>query len=137
MATNEEVNVKSERLEVSNTDSRDSTDVKDSVKEVTTVTVQLNEVGDTVRISTVTERDRMRSITDVKRRSEEMMIVRDTVYIERKDSVRVQDSGFKVQGTGTKSNFVLALKWIFWILVCVIVLVIIIKVTRLTSGRFF
>lgn len=82
--------MKSERLEVKNTDSHNSMDVKDSVKEVTTVTVQLNDVGDTVFRSVVKNRDCVRSMADVRSMKEEVRVVRDTVYVERRDSIQVK-----------------------------------------------
>jgi hypothetical protein len=81
--------------------------------------VQLNEVGDTVKTSTVTDRTRARAFDrrkDVEIRTE---IVRDTVYIEKIDSVYVQNTnGFGGLTTGLtnptnkKNTFVSSLKWI-------------------------
>ena len=83
------------------------------------MTVQLNEVGDTVKTSTVTDRTRARAFDrrkDVEIRTE---IVRDTVYIEKIDSVYVQNTnGFGGLTTGLtnptnkKNTFVSSLKWI-------------------------
>ena len=110
---------------------------RDTLIEVTTVTVQLNEVGDTVKTSTVTDRTRARAYDrrkDVEIRTE---IVRDTVYIEKIDSVYVSTTnGFGGLTTGLtnptnkKNTFVSSLKWIFWILVAGIVLVVVIRFGR-------
>lgn len=100
---------------------------RDTLIEVTTVTVQLNDVGDTVRTSTVTDRTRARSLEkrrDVEAKTE---IVRDTVYIEKHDSVMVQKTNLE-NPTKKASPVVSALRWVFWILVCVIVLTVIFKV---------
>ena len=129
--------MKSERLEVKNTDSHNSMDVKDSVKEVTTVTVQLNDVGDTVFRSVVKNRDCVRSMADVRSMKEEVRVVRDTVYVERRDSVQVLRSRFQDTCSSIShqtSSVSHVLRWIFGILICVIVLVIFIKVKRLTCG---
>ena len=99
--------------------------------ETTTIHIQTNEAGDTLKVAQVTERDRIRDRAQVKDQHERVVMKTDTVYVAIRDSTNVKESGLKVQGTGTKSNFVLGLKWIFWILVCVIVLVIVFKVTRL------
>ena len=110
---------------------------RDTLIEVTTVTVQLNEVGDTVKTSTVTDRTRARAFDrrkDVEIRTE---LVRDTVYIEKTDSVYVQNTnGFGGLTTGltnptntTKgSGFRATLKWIFWILIGLMGLIVTAKV---------
>lgn len=101
--------------------------VHDTLTVTTTITIRENERGDTVRMSVVTDRDRSRSMADVRSKKEEVRMVRDTVYVAIRDSASVRDSEIKFQGSGTKSNFVLALKFICWILVCVIILVIFLR----------
>ena len=103
---------------------------RDTLIEVTTVTVQLNEIGDTVKTSTVTDRTRARAFDrrkDVEVRTE---IVRDTVYVERKDSVEVQ----KFQGTNGSLNphpsALNYLKWIFALVCAIVVLVVVIRFGR-------
>jgi hypothetical protein len=125
------------------------------------VTVQLNEVGDTVKTSTVTDRTRARAFDrrkDVEIRTE---IVRDTVYVEKRDSsLQVTAYGLQEDGTDerSKSRAKLAwampckeeekrsltptissklsavskiMKWIFWILIGLIGLIITMKVCSL------
>jgi hypothetical protein len=61
-------------------------------------------------------------------------VERDTVYVERKDSVLVQSSRFKVSGDSLNprpSTLLLALKWIFLILLAGIVLIVILRFGRL------
>ena len=116
------------------TEARDSVvvELRDTLKEVTTVTVDRTDVGDTLRVTTVTDRTRA-SVRD-RVRDVELKIVEktDTVYVERKDSVRVQAfQGSSVQGVARASPFVSALKWIFWIIVSITVLLIVIKVFNL------
>ncbi len=58
----------------------------------------------------------------------EVRTVRDTVYVERVDTIEVQ----KLQGTSSSLNphpsaLLLTLKWVFWILVAGIVLIIVVK----------
>ena len=105
---------------------------RDTLIEVTTVTVQLNEVGDTVKTSTVTDRTRARAFDrrkDVEIRTE---IVRDTVYIEKIDSVYVSTTNLTNPTNTTKgSGFRATLKWIFWILIGLIGLIITMKVCLL------
>ena len=105
---------------------------RDTLIEVTTVTVQLNEVGDTVKTSTVTDRTRARAFDrrkDVEIRTE---IVRDTVYIEKIDSVYVSTTNLTNPTNTTKgSGFRATLKWIFWILIGLIGLIVTAKVCLL------
>lgn len=105
--------------------------VHDTLREVTTITVQLGQAGDTVKVAQVTERDRFRDRAAVRDKEEKLIVRTDTVYIERRDSVLIQDSGFKVQGVQgaeKKSNFVSSLKWICFIILGLIALIITIKV---------
>lgn len=120
-------------------DSRDSVkvekvvvEVHDTVMETTTIVVDRNEAGDTVRLSTVTERDRVRDRAQVKNQHERVVTKHDTVYVATWDSSYVQNTN-NTDGTNpsTGSGLVVsALKWTFWILMCVIILVIIVKVKR-------
>lgn len=116
------------------TEARDSVvvELRDTLKEVTTVTVDRNDAGDTLRVTTVTDRTRA-SVRDRVRDAEVKIVEKtDTVYVERKDSVRVQAfQGSSVQGAARASPFVSALKWIFWIIVSITVLLIVIKVFNL------
>ena len=87
--------------------------VHDTIMETTTITVDRNETGDTVRVSTVTDRERVRSRADVRSKKEEVRVVRDTVYVAVRDSVQVdrgQVRGDSYQSGGTALHR--ALKWI-------------------------
>ena len=127
--TSVESRVAEERI----TEARDSVvvELRDTLKEVTTVTVDRNDVGDTLRITTVTDRTRA-SVRDRVRDVEVKIVEKtDTVYVERKDSVRVQEfQGSSVQGAARASPFVSALKWVFWIIIAIGGLVIIFKVSK-------
>ena len=102
---------------------------RDTIREVTTITVRLNEAGDTVRVAQVTERERLRekSRHDMATYRTEVRV--DTVYIERRDSV----SSSKVQGAGIQSGGTAlhtTLKWVFWIIIGLIGLGVVIKIRR-------
>ena len=115
-------------------DRRDSVivEVHDTLREVTTIHIQTNETGDTVRMSTVTDRDRSRLMADVRSMKEETRVIRDTVYVEKRDSVMVQGPGFKVNGEKARASPVVsALKWVFWIIIGLIGLVIVMKIRSL------
>lgn len=109
--------------------------VHDTIKETTTITVRENEAGDTLRVSRVTERDRVRDRAHVKSMEVDVRAVRDTVYLERRDSSFVKNANLKNQ-TDKMSAVVDSLKWVFWILICVIVFVFVFKVTRCINLKF-
>lgn len=126
--------VKSEELKVKS-EVRDSSRVEqvmvavyDTIVETTTIVVRENEQGDTVQMSVVRDRDRVRSMYDVRSKKEEVRVVRDTVYVERRDSVlvdREQVTGDSNQSGGTALHR--TLRWVFWIIVGLSALIIIVK----------
>ena len=102
--------------------------VHDTIVEKTTIIVRENEQGDTLRLSKVTDRDRSRSMYDVRSKKEEVRVMRDTVYVAVRDSVRVdrgQVTGESYQSGGTALHR--TLKWVFWIIVAVGGLILIVK----------
>lgn len=126
--------VKSEELKVKS-EVRDSSRVEqvmvavhDTIVETTTIVVRENEQGDTVQMSVVRDRDRVRSMYDVRSKMEEVRVVRDTVYVERRDSVlvdREQVTGDSNQSGGTALHR--TRRWVFWIIVGLSALIIIVK----------
>ena len=121
---------------------RDSSDVErvevhDTITITRTITVQTNDKGDTLRVNTETDRERIRSKADVRRQKVKTEIVRDTVYIEKRDSVFVQNTGgFDGLTTGLanptnkKNTFVSSLKWILALVCAVVVLILVIRFGR-------
>ena len=103
--------------------------VHDTLREVTTITVRQNEAGDTVRMSVVTDRDRSRLRYDVRSKKEVVRVVRDTVYIEKRDSLLVKSEELRVKSSLSHhtSAISLTLKWIFWIICSSVALIIVIK----------
>ena len=99
--------------------------VCDSITETTTITIRENEQGDTIRMSMVTDRDRSRSMYDVRSKKEEVRVVRDTVFVAVRDSVYVSQNSQKTLKSA--SPVTSALKWIFWIIVGLSALIIIVK----------
>ena len=118
--------VKSEELRVD----RDSValELRDTVREVTTITIDRNETGDTLRLTQVTERERSRERDRFRVQDSRLMVVHDTVYVERKDTVAVNDSRFMVHDENRPSTLILTLKWIFWILCAIVVLIITVRI---------
>ena len=105
--------------------------VHDTIRELTTITVQTNDAGDTVKVVQITDRDRARNREAVRDKEERLVVRTDTVYIEKRDSTSV--SSFRVQdsGAGRASPFVSALKWICWIIIGLIGLIVTAKVCSL------
>ena len=101
--------------------------VHDTIMETTTITIRENEQGDTLRVSTVTDRLRARDRDAIAVQKTKVEIVRDTVYVEKRDSVSVKNTNL-TNLTNRPSGFILALRWIFWIIVAVIALVIVVRI---------
>ena len=142
--------------------------VHDTLREVTTITIRQNEAGDTVKQSVVTDRYRGRNAeaakvdfplraVELNLHDERLTVQRDTVYIEKRDSVFVQNTDLTnptntTKGSGLSELFLChdsgkpnrawslrsllhrfraTLKWIFWILIGLIGLIITEKVCLL------
>lgn len=90
------------------TDKHDSVTViiRDTLREVTTITIRENEQGDTLRVSTVTDRERL-TTRDLARATEVKIVERiDTVYIQ-KDSVSIEDKKIVLSATSRRSELLL------------------------------
>ena len=100
--------------------------VHDTLREVTTITIRQNEAGDTLKVTQITDRDRFRDRSQLRDKSEKLIVKTDTVYIEKRDSVQVTTTNLS-NPTNKSSNFVRALKWVFAVICAVGVLVIVVK----------
>ena len=85
--------------------------VRDTIREVTTITVDRNDKGDTLKVVQVTDRDRIRDRSQLRDKSEKIIVKTDTVYIAVRDSVQVTTTNLS-NPTNKSSNFVRSLKWI-------------------------
>ena len=99
---------------------------RDTLREVTTVTIDRNEAGDTLRLSKVTERDRIRDRAQVKEKERKVVVKTDTLFVAVRDSTDIR-SYEPLEVRSRASPFVSSLKCIFWIIIAVIVLTIILK----------
>lgn len=108
--------------------------IHDTLREVTTITVQLGQTGDTVRVAQVTERDRLRDRSAVRDKEEKLVVRVDTVYIERRDSSFVKTTNGGEDKSTWGGRFRSTLKWIFALLCVLVVLIITVKVCL---RRFF
>lgn len=98
-------------------------EVHDTIMEVTTITIRENEQGDTIRVSTVTDRLRVKDREAFAKKEMKTEVRVDTVFVERRDSVSIRSP------TGNRQSALHdILRWIFWILVGLIVLTVIIKI---------
>ena len=115
-------------------DSRDSVRVEqvmvavhDTIVETTTITIREAANGDTLRVSTMTDRLRARDRDAIAVQKTKTEIVRDTVYVERRDSVELRNQG----GTGKQSGKTAlntTLRLVLWIIIALTGFVIVIKV---------
>lgn len=102
-------------------------EVHDTIREVTTITVQQNEAGDTLKLIQVTNRERARERAQTKDKSEKLTVVRDTVYVGRCDSSYISTTNF-TNGTNSRASpFVTGVKWLVALVCSIIVLLIIIR----------
>ena len=100
-------------------------EARDSVVERTTVTVDRKENGDTVRVCIVTDRER---VTDRSRNDRAMyrsMVKTDTVYVEKRDSVLIKN-----EEKARASPLLMNLKWIFWIIIAMMGLIVVLRFRR-------
>ena len=104
--------------------------VHDTIMETVTIVVRENEQGDTLRLEKTTERDRFRDRAQVKEKEERVVVKTDTMFIEKRDSVDVRNHS-PTAGAGSSGGFVASLRWIFWIIVAIGVLIIVIKLSRI------
>ena len=100
---------------------------RDTIMEVTTIIVDRNETGDTVRVSTVTDRERVRNRDAIAVQRTKTEVQRDTVVVEKRDSVYIKNTNL-ANPTNKASPVVSSLKWIFWIIVAVIALIIVVRI---------
>lgn len=108
----------------------------DTLREVTTITIQTNEMGDTIKVTTVTDRTKVRTRDSGLLRMEYEKILVDTVYIDKEEnkSVAVVSSNTEIdeQGNITKrvNKVAQTLKWVFAIIIALMGLIIIERQTK-------
>lgn len=105
--------------------------VRDTITITTSITVDRNDKGDTLRVVSETDRYRGHDAQELRVKSEKLRVVHDTVYIERRDSVEVQKvRGVpEVQGAAEKGGgFRSTLKWLFYVILALTGLVVTVKV---------
>lgn len=115
--------------ELRSTESRDSVtiELRDTLKEVTTITIDRNDAGDTLRVTQVTDRTRASVRDRVKDVAVRIVEKTDTVYVAVRDSVQVTTTNLS-NPTNKNSNFVRSLKWIFALICAIVVLIITVRI---------
>ena len=101
--------------------------VHDTIREVTTITIRENEHGDTLRVSTVTDRLRGRSRDAIAVQKTKVEVRVDTIYIEKRDSIEIRS---RPDGQSGGTALHKTLRWIFWIIIGLIALVITIRIVK-------
>lgn len=100
--------------------------VHDTIVETTIITVDRNEVGDTLFRSVVTDRTRARGRDHIAAYKTKTVIKTDTVFVERRDSVLVKNTNVKSRD----SPFENTLKWVFFIVLALIGLILLLRIRR-------
>ena len=113
-------------------DSRDSVRVEqvmvavhDTIVETTTITIRENELGDTLRVSTVTDRLRARDRDAIAVQKTKTEVRVDTIYIEKRDSIEIRS---RPEGQSGKTALHTTLRLVLWIIIALTGFVIVIKV---------
>jgi len=109
--------------------------ILDTVKEVTTITVRESETGDTLRMTTVTDRTRASTKDRYHDVKEKVLVRTDTVYIEKQSDKQVAitaDPNVEIDREGNVTRRVnrisQTLKWVFFAALAIAVLLIVFRV---------
>ena len=103
---------------------------RDTLREVTTITVQTNERGDTIKVVQITDLTRARNRDTTSDTKEKTVVRTDTVYIERRDSAMVSTTNctnFTNNKEGFWTKLRKTLKWVLAVIVATTVFFIVKK----------
>lgn len=110
--------------------------IRDTMKEITTIVIRESETGDTLGMTTVTDRTRA-SARDRYRDVKEKVTVRtDTVYVERQADRQTVVAGpdVEIDKEGNVSRHINriaeTLKWVFIVIAAMAVLLVVIKICK-------
>ena len=102
-------------------------ELRDTLIEVTTITIDRNEAGDTLKTSVVMDRTRARDKSRHDMATYKTVVRTDTVFVAVRDSV-VELRNYGATESGNRPSAVArALKWVFWIIVSLTVFIVAIK----------
>ena len=105
--------------------------VFDTITITKTITIRESESGDTLRMTTVTDKTKATTRDRYHDVQEKVVVKTDTVYVER-DSVVVKNTNCTNPTNGSKSSrgsIIQGLKWLFFVLLAVIALILLIRLT--------
>ena len=89
---------------------------------------KVNDKGDTLKVVQITDLTRARSRDNVVAQRVKTEVRVDTVYVEKRDSVYIQNTNLTNPTNATKSSgFRATLKWIFALVCAVVVLILVIR----------
>lgn len=101
---------------------------RDTIREMTMVTIQLGAEGDTTFQSIVRDRERVSSRDKRAAVVTKTEVRVDTLYVERRDSVNIRSPA--TNGQSGRSALQSMLKWIFAIIIGLIALVVVLRFRR-------
>ena len=114
---------------------------RDTLREITTITIDRNDKGDTLKVVQITDLTRARSRDNVAaQRVKTEVLVRDkrqsrarvdTVYVEKRDSVFVQENPRIIAAPYQGALNLTYVKWFFALICAIVVLIIVVKVCSL------
>ena len=99
---------------------------RDTLREVTTITIDRNDKGDTLKVVQITDLTRARSRDNVVAQRVKTEVRVDTVYVEKRDSVYIQNTNL-TNSTNKKPGFLTYVKWIFALICAVVVLILVLR----------
>lgn len=102
--------------------------VRDTLREVTTITLQQNDQGDTLKLVQVTDRTRASNREGYRDREEKIVFKTDTFYIEKTDTVTVNSKQGESPVSSRLTAFGSILKLLIGLIASIIVLLITWKV---------
>ena len=112
----------------------ESVELRDTIRELTTITIDRNDKGDTLKVVQITDRTRARNRDNVQAQKVKVIERIDTVYIQ-KDSLSVENKKIglsaSADGVSKKSGFLTYVKWFFALICAIVVLIIVVKVCSL------
>lgn len=110
--------------------------IRDTMKEITTIVIRESETGDTLGMTTVTDRTRASARDRYRDVKEKVIDHTDTVYVERQADRQTVVAGpdVEIDKEGNVSRHVNriaeTLKWVFFVIAVMAVLLVVIKICK-------
>ena len=104
---------------------------RDTLREITTITIDRNDKGDTLKVVQITDLTRARNRDNVQAQRVKTEVRVDTVYVEKRDSVFVQENPRIIAAPYQGALNLTYVKWFFALICAIVVLIIVVKVCSL------